>query len=187
MMVRGLVAGFVVSLIVACGDDGHIVTPQPTNPQPSEPEIVTEDDAPVTDFHDARGVRLVDGPDTEPHFIPAYWLTFEPSRLYILAMPGSVGPKTEKLKINNRGTEPVRLRSVSVKSGVAGAIGEVSAAVFDITGFPDKDTLGPGQSTEIEVTFYPTTSSTVSGTIAVLTDMPANPERAVPVTAKSFR
>lgn len=186
MMVRGYVVALSLSLF-ACADDGYVVEPQTTNPQPSQPDIVTEDEAPQTSFKDARGVRIVEGPDTEPHFIPPYWLTFEPSRLYILAMPGSVGPKTEKLKIHNRGTESVRLRSVSVKDGLGGVLSESGTSLFDITGLPDKDTLAPGESTEVEVTFYPATTSTVSGTVAVLTDMPINPERAIPVTAKSFR
>jgi hypothetical protein len=174
-------------MLVACGDDGYVVSAQRTNPQPSQPDIVTEDDTPTTAFKDPRGIQLVDAPDTEPRFIPPYWITFEPSRLYILALPGTVGPKTEKLKIHNRGTEHVRLRSISVRDGVANVLSDGGAAVFDITQLPDKDTLAPGETTEIEITFYPTTSTMVSGTISVLTDMPTNPERAVPVTAKSFR
>jgi hypothetical protein len=174
-------------LFAACGEGEHVVVTQTSHPQPSQPDVVTDEPSARTEFKDAPGVKMLEAPDTEPHFIPQYWLTFDPSRLYILAMPGTVGPQKQSLKITNRGTESVRLRSVSIKDGVADVLTESGTSVFDITKLPDKDTLAPGDTTEIEVTFYPTTSSTVSGTVAVLTDMPVNPERAVPVTAKSFR
>ena len=181
------VSSFCLSLLVACGDDGHVVVSTPTNPQPSQPDVIADESAPRTDFRDLDGLELTEAPDTSPHFIPPYWMTFEPSRLFILAMPGTVGPKKETLIIHNRGTERVRLRSISIKDGVASVLSESGTALFDITKLPAKDSLGPGESTEIEITFYPATTSTVSGTISVLTDMPTNPERAVPVTAKSFR
>ena len=169
--------------MIACGDDGYVVSGPSTIPQPSEPEVAPEDDTPRTSFRDARGIELGDELDSDPHFIPPYWITFQPSRMFIIVTSGTAGPKREKLTINNRGTERVRLRSISI----AGGQSDSGAVLFDITGLPEQDSLGPGESTQIEVTFYPATSSMVSGTISVLTDMPSNPDRAVPITAKSFR
>jgi hypothetical protein len=183
-MVRVCVGAILVSLMVACGDDGYVVSGPSTNPQPSQPEVAPDEDTIRTSFREAQGVRLGEALDSDPHFIPPYWVTFQPSRMFIIAASGTAGPRTEKLTINNRGTERVRLRSISIEGGGAS---ESGTALFDITKLPGQDSLGPGESTQIEVTFYPATTSMVSGTISVLTDMPSNPDRAVPITAKSFR
>lgn len=190
-----LAAVLSVTFFAACGDTGSVkassASVDESQQQISEEpvgDVATEDTpAPRTSLREGAALDAVSGPEDSPRFIPNYWLTFEPARLYLFAGSGQFGPRKERVTIRNKGRTDIRLRNIELTAGAGSALSEDGVRFFEIAVPDGKETLAAGEETVVEVIFHPNVESTVSANLVVLTDMPDRPMRVVPIVGRAFR